>query len=131
MAWTNAFALGACTLSVHKNDSAAAMTAGEMVGDGVTASADGSGLVTLVTPENGSRYAARVIPQYSVVGAAVRLSGMAITANYAPSPVAEWDGLTLPDLLTYTDPGVTPDPTLFAIGEVWTYAGLSVQESPA
>ncbi len=127
--WMNIFTLGACTLAVHKNESATAMTAGEMTTDGVTVSVNGVGLITLVTPANGALYEARVTPQYSVAGMDVRLSGVSITANFQPNPAAIWDGLTFPGSLVYVNPGVTPDPFPFQDGETWTRAGLSVNES--
>lgn len=121
MAWVNVFSLGNCTLTVHKDGSATAMTAEEMTLAGVSVAADAAGLVTLTAPAIGSgggSYEVRVAPSFNTNSAPVRVTGVEDTiagdllnAVWSPDPA-----------------GSSIDPAegshTFAPDQPWTYAGV-------
>ena len=142
MAWTNAFDIGDCTLSVHKDGSATAMTPSEMTAAGVTLEADASGLVTLTAPAFGSAggsYEVRVTPGFDTRDVPVRLTAMAQDiADPAmvggPPPAGQWFPSWSPAPASYS--GVYPngdstDQTTheFTPEQAWTYAGVAFAQA--
>lgn len=119
--WVNAYSLGSCALSVFKDGSATAMTAGEMTTAGVTLSADGAGLVTLTAPAIGSgggSYQVRVTPAYNTAGRAVRLTAVtnnianyAFNAIWSPNPAPSGAG------------PITGAVYEYGPAQAWSYAG--------
>lgn len=135
MAWTNVFDIGDCTLTVHKDGSAEAMTEQEMTDAGVGLSVDSVGLVTLTAPAMGSSgggYEVRVTPQFETAAQAVRITeayddGIAsfgLGGTYFPS----WS----PEPQSYGFYGnpvgeSTIDPMWeFAPTQAWAFAGLAI-----
>lgn len=122
--WVNAFSLGDCALSVFKDGSVTAMTAGEMTADGVTLSADANGLVTLTAPAfggSGGSYEVRVTPAFPTLSRPVRLTEIESSgiddryAVWSPAPL----GVAV-DLVTEYQ--FTPD-------QSWIYAGSYIYKA--
>lgn len=120
MAWTNVFDIGSCTLTVYKNGSDVAMTAGEIEAESLVLSADAAGLVTLsATPEpfTPGVYEVRVIPDYDTGAASVRIVVNSISGTTLNGVYPAWS----PEPQTYS--GAYPTGTAMGLEGQGAYDG--------